>query len=91
MLIAQRAEARLAAVGVGVFERIFPPGGAARVWTLASSGPRGLADVRVEVDADPRDTPGVPWELLREPGIGQPLVLAAGELGANAPAGEAGG
>jgi tetratricopeptide (TPR) repeat protein len=79
-VIAQRAEARLAAVGVGVFERIFPPGGAARVWTLASSGPRGLADVRVEVDADPRDTPGVPWELLREPGAGQPLVLAAGEL-----------
>ena len=40
----------------------------------------GLAGVRVEIDADPSDVPGLPWELLRDPRTDRPVALAAAEF-----------
>ena len=39
-----------------------------------------LSDVRVEVDTDPAEAPGLPWDLLRDPGTDTPLAVAAGEF-----------
>ena len=41
-----------------------------------------LSEVRVEVDTDPAEAPGLPWELLRDPGTDTALAVAAGELSA---------
>ena len=68
--IARDAEALLETAGRELFERVFAGRGATRVWTQAQDG---FADARVEIDTDPSDVPGVPWELLRsrlEPGGG---------------------
>jgi tetratricopeptide (TPR) repeat protein len=78
--IARRAEARLAAVGRDLFGRVFRSGDPASLWTLATSAAGRLSRLRVEVDADPADVPGLPWELLRESGTGGPVVLAAGQF-----------
>ena len=34
----------------------------------------------MEVDTDPAEAPGLPWELLRDPGTDTALALAAGEF-----------
>ena len=78
--VARAAEAVLAAIGHQLHRTVFGGPDAGASWTLATTGPRGLAGLRVEVDADPADVPGLPWELLREPGTDQPLVLGAGEF-----------
>ena len=44
------------------------------------AGMSGLDRVRIEIDADPGDVPGLPWELLRDPGTDRPLVVAAGQF-----------
>src|SRR5262249_27698676 len=47
------------------------------IWGEAQSQ---LSRVRVEVDTDPAETPGLPWELLRDPDSGTVLALGAGEF-----------
>jgi tetratricopeptide (TPR) repeat protein len=78
--VAQRAEARLADLGSELFARVFGAGDAAQLWYEGTSGVGGLAGTRVEVDADPGDVPGLPWELLRQPSTGAAAVLGAGEF-----------
>ena len=41
----------------------------------------------MEVDTDPADVPGVPWELLRDPGTDTALALGAGRVRPHPPAG----
>jgi tetratricopeptide (TPR) repeat protein len=76
-LLAADAETRLSALGGGLFERLFAGRDAAGIWAQAQAQ---LARVRVEVDIDPADAPGLPWELLRDPGTGTLLALGAGEF-----------
>ena len=47
---------------------------AAGIWAQARAR---LGQVRVEVDTDPAEVPGLPWELLRDPGTGTALALEA--------------
>ncbi|WP_433784642.1 CHAT domain-containing protein [Actinomycetospora sp. CA-101289] len=75
--VARSAEELLASVGRELFERVFAARGAARVWTSAEAE---LAAVRVEIDTDPSDAPGVPWELLRDPDSDRPVALGAAEF-----------
>ena len=77
-VVAREAESVLASVGRELFGRVFS-GASAAAWTRASSEPGGLAGLRFEVDADPTDVPGLPWELLREPETGAAVVLGAAE------------
>jgi tetratricopeptide (TPR) repeat protein len=76
--LAVRAEAMLADLGRRLFQAVFGAGTAAGIWGQASRD--GLDRVRVEVDTDPADVPGLPWELLREPGSDRALVLTAGQF-----------
>jgi tetratricopeptide (TPR) repeat protein len=78
--VARSVESVLASVGHALFRTVFDGPDAGPSWTLATAGPRGLGGLRVEVDADPADVPGLPWELLREPGTDQPIVLGAAEF-----------
>jgi hypothetical protein len=75
--IARDAEALLARVGRQLFERVFAERGATRVWTKVEDD---LAGVRVEIDTDPSDVPGVPWELLRDPDSNQAVALGAAQF-----------
>jgi tetratricopeptide (TPR) repeat protein len=75
--IAADAESRLSALGTGLFGQLFTGTDAAGIWAQAQTQ---LPQVRVEVDIDPADTPGLPWELLRDPGTGTALALGAGEF-----------
>ena len=34
----------------------------------------------MEVDTDPAEAPGLPWELLRDPGTDTALALGAGQF-----------
>ena len=75
--MAAEAEQLQEKLGQDLFRAVFGGGDARDLWTLAKlAGPAGL---RVEIDADPADVPGLPWELLREPN-GPPLVVAAGQF-----------
>lgn len=76
--MARAAESVLASVGQELFETVFSAPDARAAWALATAG--GLGGLRVEVDADPADVPGLPWELLREPRSGRPVVLSAAEF-----------
>jgi CHAT domain/Alpha/beta hydrolase family/AAA domain len=80
--IAADAEVRLSAIGRELFAKTFnaPDRNMIRIWSEAVSGPGGLTRVRVEVDADPTDVPGIPWELLRDPATDRPVALAAKEF-----------
>ena len=73
--LAAEAESELAETGTGLFSLVFAGMDAAGIWTQAR--PR-LGQVRVEVDADPAEVPGLPWELLRDPGTDTALALSAG-------------
>ena len=75
--IARQAEIRLAQIGVDLFRRVFADREAADVWQRAQAQ---LGQVRVEVDVDPAETPGLPWELLRDPATDTAVALAAGEF-----------
>jgi tetratricopeptide (TPR) repeat protein len=69
------AEARLARIGVGLFSLLFSDHDAAGIWAQARDR---LGEVRIEVATDPADTPGLPWELLRDPASDTALSLSAG-------------
>jgi hypothetical protein len=73
--VAVDAESVLAETGTALFSRLFSGMDAAGIWAQARAR---LGEVRVEVDTDPAEVPGLPWELLRDPRTGTPLALAAG-------------
>ena len=75
--LAATAEARLAQTGVKLFRDVFAGPDAAVIWGLAQAR---LGEVRVEVDTDPAEAPGLPWELLRDPGTGAALAAGAAEF-----------
>jgi tetratricopeptide (TPR) repeat protein len=76
-VLAAGAERVLAETGTGLFSRVFAGMDGAGIWAQARAR---LADVRVEVDSDPADAPGLPWELLRDPGTGTTLATGVGEF-----------
>ena len=76
--IAADTERLLADIGRRLFTAVFGTGVAAGFW--AQAGQAGLDRVRVEIDTDPADVPGLPWELLRDPDTGRALVVAVGEF-----------
>jgi hypothetical protein len=76
-VLAADAESRLAELGTGLFGQVFTGQDAAGIWAQTKAQ---LPHVRVEVDIDPDDAPGLPWELLRDPGTGTALALGAGEF-----------
>jgi len=73
--LAAEAESVLTEIGDGLFTRTFAGMDAAGIWAQARSR---LGQMRVEVDTDPGEVPGLPWELLRDPGTGTALALDAG-------------
>ena len=75
--LARDAEAILAGTGTSLFGHVFAGLDAAGIWDRARAQ---LSQVRVEVDTDPADVPGLPWELLRDPGTDTALALGAGEF-----------
>jgi tetratricopeptide (TPR) repeat protein len=76
-VLAADAETRLADLGTGLFGQVFTGQDAAGIWAQAQAQ---LPRVRVEVDTDPAEAPGLPWELLRDPNTDTPLALGAGEF-----------
>ena len=74
-VIAEAAEAGLARAGTALFGAVFGSGDAAGIWERARDR---LDQVRVEVDADPGEGPGLAWELLRDPGRDAAVALGAG-------------
>jgi tetratricopeptide (TPR) repeat protein len=76
-VIAADAESRLEELGTGLFRQVFTGQDAVGIWAQAQAQ---LSQVRVEVDIDPADAPGLPWELLRDPNTGTALALGAGEF-----------
>ena len=76
-VLAEGAEKILAETGAGLFSRVFSGLDMAGIWDRA----RGrLGEVRIEVDTDPAEAPGLPWELLRDPGTDRALAIGAGEF-----------
>jgi hypothetical protein len=73
--IAREAEAQLARTGEGLFRAVFADVDAVGIWERARDR---LGQVRVEVEADPGEGPGLAWELLRDPGRDAPVALGAG-------------
>jgi tetratricopeptide (TPR) repeat protein len=76
-VLAADAETRLNTIGTDLFGRVFTGQDAAWIWGQAQSQ---LSRVRVEVDTDPAETPGLPWELMRDPNSGTVLALGADEF-----------
>ena len=74
-VIAREAERWLARTGEDLFRAVFADPDAAQIWERVRDR---LPEVRVEVDADPGEGPGLAWELLRDPGSDQPVALGAG-------------
>jgi hypothetical protein len=72
--LAADAETRLERIGADLFGRVFSGQDAAGIWAQARDR---LGQVRVEVDADPAEVPGLPWELLRDPASGASAALGA--------------
>ena len=75
--LARDAETILADTGTSLFGHVFTGLDAAGIWDRARAQ---LSQVRVEIDTDPADVPGLPWELLRDPGTNTALALAAGQF-----------
>ncbi len=73
--IARDAEARLARAGADLFRWVFSSADAIGIWERARDR---LGEVRVEVETDPDTSPGLPWELLRDPGLDAAVALGAG-------------
>lgn len=73
--LAAAAETGLARTGAGLFRDVFAGPDGAVIWGLAQAR---LGEVRVEVDTDPAEAPGLPWELLRDPGSDLTLATGAG-------------
>ena len=76
-VLAADAERVLAEMGTALFSRVFTGMDAVGIWDRARAR---LGEVRVEVDSDPTEAPGLPWELLRDPGTGTTLATGAGEF-----------
>ena len=76
-VLAADAETRLNTIGADLFGRVFTGQDAAWIWGQAQSQ---LSRVRVEVDTDPAESPGLPWELMRDPNSGTVLALGADEF-----------
>jgi tetratricopeptide (TPR) repeat protein len=74
-VLAEAAEARLAQAGGELFGRVFSDPDAVGIWERARDQ---LGQVRVEVDTDPGQGPGLAWELLRDPARDAPVALGAG-------------
>ena len=74
----RRPNTMLAQLGRTLFTAVFGAGRGRDIWAQASLG--GLEETRVEVDADPGDVPGLPWELLRDPATDRPLVITAAQF-----------
>ena len=73
--VARRVEARLGVLGRELFAGVFEGSrDAVRLWDAVGS----LPDVRVEVEAEPGEAAGVPWELLRDPASDGVVALRAG-------------
>jgi len=75
--LAASAERVLADAGAELFRQVFSSPDAAGIWERARDQ---LDEVRVEVDADPGDGPGLAWELLRDPALDAPVALGAGSF-----------
>jgi tetratricopeptide (TPR) repeat protein len=75
--LAAAAEARLARTGVELFRDVFAGPDGAVIWGLAQAR---LGQVRVEIDTDPAEAPGLPWELLRDPATDAALATGTGEF-----------
>jgi tetratricopeptide (TPR) repeat protein len=73
--IAAKAEAELARAGADLFAQVFASADAAGIWDRARDR---LGEVRVEVDTDPGQGPGLAWELLRDPARDAAVALGAG-------------
>jgi tetratricopeptide (TPR) repeat protein len=73
--IAAKAEAELARAGADLFAQVFASTDAAGIWDRARER---LGEVRVEVDTDPGQGPGLAWELLRDPARDAAVALGAG-------------
>jgi tetratricopeptide (TPR) repeat protein len=76
-VLAADAETRLSELGADLFGQVFRGQDAAGIWAQVQAQ---LPQVRVEVDTDPGDVPGLPWELMRDPNTGTRLALGAGEF-----------
>src|SRR5579863_3127877 len=76
-VLAADAETRLHRIGTDLFRQVFTGQDAAWIWGEAQAQ---LSRVRVEVDTDPAEAPGLPWELLRDPNSGTVLALGAEEF-----------
>ena len=74
-VIAREAEAQLAQAGAELFRAVFADVDAIGIWERARDR---LGQVRVEVEADPGEGPGIAWELLRDPGTDGSVALGAG-------------
>jgi len=72
--LAASAEGLLARDGAELFRQVFSGAGAG-IWEQARDR---LGEVRVEVDADPGEGPGLAWELLRDPARDAAVALGAG-------------
>jgi tetratricopeptide (TPR) repeat protein len=76
-VLAAAAEQVLAETGAELFGDVFAGQDGAVIWGLAQAR---LAEARVEIDTDPAEAPGLPWELLRDPGTGTALATGAAEF-----------
>lgn len=73
--IAAETEAQLADEGRALFRALFSEPDAWGIWEQARDM---LGEVRVEVDTDPGEGPGLAWELLRDPSRDAAVALGAG-------------
>ena len=76
-VLAAAAETQLARTGTELFRDVFAGPDAAAIWGMAQAQ---LGQARVEVDTDPAEAPGLPWELLRDPTTGTALATGAAEF-----------
>jgi hypothetical protein len=73
-IIAARVEHRIAEIGNALFDAVFRSSNDARdLWAILRAD---LSDTRIEVAAEV-GSPGIPWELLRDPATDVPLALRA--------------